>query len=127
EQKEAKKVAKEKKKAQRNTPSAFALQEEREKRAAAEERERKEKAEALAAELAAEREAKTAAEEEARREQLEREAAGETTCIICFSNAKSHVAGPCGHLCACGPCSAKMESCPICRAPVLMWMQLRVA
>ena len=52
---------------------------------------------------------------------------GETTCIICFSNAKSHVAGPCGHLCACGPCSAKMESCPICRAPVLMWMQLRVA
>ena len=52
---------------------------------------------------------------------------GETTCIVCFSNPKSHVAGPCGHLCACGPCSARMESCPICRAPVLMWMQLRVA
>ena len=53
--------------------------------------------------------------------------ARETTCIVCFSNPKSHVAGPCGHLCACGPCSARMESCPICRAPVLMWMQLRVA
>ncbi|EOD26857.1 hypothetical protein EMIHUDRAFT_236410 [Emiliania huxleyi CCMP1516] len=52
---------------------------------------------------------------------------GETTCSVCFTNPKSHVAAPCGHQCACGPCSARMESCPICRAPVLMWMQLRVA
>ena len=43
---------------------------------------------------------------------------GQTTCIVCFANAKSHLAVPCGHQCACGPCSARMESCPICRAPI---------
>ena len=52
---------------------------------------------------------------------------GETTCIVCFTRPKSHVAAPCGHLCACGSCSDKMQQCPICREPVLMWMQMRVA
>ncbi|EOD04340.1 hypothetical protein EMIHUDRAFT_221114, partial [Emiliania huxleyi CCMP1516] len=47
---------------------------------------------------------------------------GETTCIVCFTRPKDHVAIPCGHQCACGDCSAKMEQCPICRQPVLMWM-----
>ena len=51
---------------------------------------------------------------------------GETTCIICFSNPKSHLAVPCGHLCACGPCSQKMEQCPYCRGPVMMWVEARV-
>ena len=27
----------------------------------------------------------------------------ETTCIVCMANPKSHIAAPCGHLCACGP------------------------
>ncbi|EOD19106.1 hypothetical protein EMIHUDRAFT_243276 [Emiliania huxleyi CCMP1516] len=27
---------------------------------------------------------------------------GETTCIICFTDPKSHIATPCGHVCACG-------------------------
>ncbi|EOD04953.1 hypothetical protein EMIHUDRAFT_220386, partial [Emiliania huxleyi CCMP1516] len=47
---------------------------------------------------------------------------GETTCIVCFTRPKDHVAIPCGHQCACGDCSAKMEQCPICRQSVLMWM-----
>ena len=32
---------------------------------------------------------------------------GESTCIICFTRPKSHVAIPCGHLCACDVCSAR--------------------
>jgi len=52
---------------------------------------------------------------------------GETTCIICFTRPKSHVAIPCGHLCACSSCSARMEQCPICRERVLTWTLLRVA
>jgi hypothetical protein len=31
---------------------------------------------------------------------------GQTTCIVCFVNPKSHAAVPCGHKCACGDCSA---------------------
>ena len=51
---------------------------------------------------------------------------GQTTCIICFVNPKSHAAVPCGHWCACGDCSAQMKECPICRGPVQMWMHVRV-
>ena len=52
---------------------------------------------------------------------------GQTTCIVCFVNPKSHLAAPCGHQCACGDCSAQMKECPVCRGPVQMWMQVRVA
>ena len=52
---------------------------------------------------------------------------GETTCIVCFTNPKTHLAAPCGHQCACAECSAKMHECPVCRTPVQMWMQVRVA
>ena len=52
---------------------------------------------------------------------------GQFTCIICFTNTKSHAAGPCGHQCACGECSAKMDECPVCRSPVLMWIPVRMA
>ena len=52
---------------------------------------------------------------------------GQTTCIICFVNPKSHAAVPCGHQSACGDCSAKMTECPICRKTALMWMHVRVA
>ena len=51
---------------------------------------------------------------------------GETTCIVCFAGEKSHLAAPCGHQCVCGPCSSKMESCPYCRAPVVMWVSVHV-
>ena len=30
---------------------------------------------------------------------------GDTTCIVCFTNVKSHCAAPCFHQCVCGPCS----------------------
>ena len=52
---------------------------------------------------------------------------GETTCVVCFFNPKTHLAAPCGHQCACGPCSEKMTSCPYCRADIMMWIQVRVA
>ena len=52
---------------------------------------------------------------------------GQTTCIICFVNPKSHAAVPCGHQSACGDCSAKMTECPVCRKTALMWMHVRVA
>ena len=52
---------------------------------------------------------------------------GQTTCIICFVNPKSHIAVPCGHQCACGDCSAQMTDCPVCRNPVREWIQVRVA
>ena len=28
---------------------------------------------------------------------------GTTTCIVCFTNPKTHLAAPCGQQCACGP------------------------
>ena len=52
---------------------------------------------------------------------------GQSTCIICFTNPKSQIAVPCGHQCACSDCSALMKDCPVCRSPVQMWMQVRVA
>ena len=52
---------------------------------------------------------------------------GQATCIICFTNPKSHIAVPCGHQCACADCSAQIHECPVCRTAVQMWMQVRVA
>ena len=52
---------------------------------------------------------------------------GQTTCIVCFVNPKSHAAVPCGHKCACGDCSALVRECPVCRNPVREWMHVRVA
>ena len=51
---------------------------------------------------------------------------GETTCIVCFANPKTHIAFPCGHMCACALCSEKMKECPYCRAEVVGWMPVRV-
>ena len=51
---------------------------------------------------------------------------GESTCIICFTRPKSHIAVPCGHRCACADCSARImerdRRCPYCREEVMMWM-----
>ena len=52
---------------------------------------------------------------------------GDTTCIVCFTNVKSHCAAPCFHQCVCGPCSKKMDKCPICRESVQMWGKVCVA
>ena len=52
---------------------------------------------------------------------------GQSTCIVCFTNPKSHVAVPCGHQCACGECSAQMQNCPVCRSPAREWIHVRVA
>ena len=51
---------------------------------------------------------------------------GETTCIVCFVHPKTHLAAPCGHQCACGPCAKLMQICPYCRAPVQLWVQHRM-
>ena len=54
---------------------------------------------------------------------------GQTTCIICMVNPKSHAAVPCGHQTACADCAARLRcaECPICRAPIREWVQPRVA
>ena len=51
---------------------------------------------------------------------------GELSCIVCFMNAKTHAAVPCGHQCVCEGCSKRITECPICRGPVAMWMQVRM-
>ena len=51
---------------------------------------------------------------------------GDTTCIVCFENPKTHLAVPCGHQCACAQCSTKMKQCPYCRAPATLWVQARL-
>ena len=51
---------------------------------------------------------------------------GETTCIVCFTRPKTHIAVPCGHQCACGACADRMRECPYCREPVMMWMLQRL-
>ena len=51
---------------------------------------------------------------------------GQTTCIVCFENPKSHLAFPCGHQCACGWCASQMNECPYCCAHVVGWTQARV-
>ena len=50
---------------------------------------------------------------------------GETTCIVCMAHPKSHIAVPCGHLCACGVCAERMQDCPYCRASVQQWVHAR--
>ena len=52
---------------------------------------------------------------------------GQTTCIVCFVNPKSHAAVPCGHQCACGDCAAKLNECPVCRASGVSWLHVHVA
>ena len=51
---------------------------------------------------------------------------GQTTCIICMVNPKSHAAVPCGHQTTCAGCSAQCAECPICRAPITQWLQVLV-
>ena len=47
----------------------------------------------------------------------------EKLCSICMEGEKTHACLPCGHRCLCAACaepSLKLETCPICRVPVLM-------
>jgi hypothetical protein len=51
---------------------------------------------------------------------------GETACVICMTNPKTHLAAPCGHQCVCSVCSSKLEQCPYCRESVIMWVKPRM-
>jgi len=51
---------------------------------------------------------------------------GETTCIVCMANPKTHLAVPCGHHCACDFCADQMNQCPYCREPVNLWVRHRM-
>lgn len=47
----------------------------------------------------------------------------EKLCSICMEGEKTHACLPCGHRCLCASCAEpllKLETCPICRVPVLM-------
>jgi TPR repeat protein len=52
---------------------------------------------------------------------------GETTCIVCFTNPKTHLATPCFHQCVCDECAAKLDKCPVCRSVVRDWGCVRIA
>jgi uncharacterized CHY-type Zn-finger protein len=45
----------------------------------------------------------------------------ETTdeCVICMAQPKSRVFVPCGHFYTCYECARELETCPICRWPIL--------
>jgi hypothetical protein len=58
-------------------------------------------------------------------EPAESSAGGETTCIVCFTLPKSHLAVPCGHRCACEKCAQQMLHCPVCRAAASLWVHVR--
>ena len=42
-------------------------------------------------------------------------------------NPKTHAALPCGHLRACGECSARLRECPVCRASGVSWFHVHLA
>jgi hypothetical protein len=53
----------------------------------------------------------------------------ELLCSICMEGEKTHACLPCGHRCLCASCaepSLKLETCPICRVPVLMRARIYV-
>jgi len=52
---------------------------------------------------------------------------GTQTCAICMTGTKSHVAVPCGHLCACAGCASQLMHCPVCRTKVDKWMKVHIA
>ena len=52
---------------------------------------------------------------------------GISTCIVCFTHDKTHLAFPCGHQCVCEECSKAMHRCPYCREDVVGWTQVRMA
>ena len=45
---------------------------------------------------------------------------------FCFSKPKDHSAVPCGHVCVCESCSAKLKACPYCAQPVQLWMKIHI-
>jgi len=61
--------------------------------------------------------------------EIESTIGGQTSCIICMSNEKTHLAVPCGHQCVCEACSQKAQvqrKCPYCCQDVMMWVQQRI-
>ena len=61
--------------------------------------------------------------------EIESTIGGQTSCIICMSNEKTHLAVPCGHQCVCEACSQKaqvQQKCPYCCQDVIMWVQQRI-
>lgn len=46
-------------------------------------------------------------------------------CVVCITNARSHVIIPCGHMCLCQDCMpAICGSCPMCRGPATSIMRV---
>jgi hypothetical protein len=39
-------------------------------------------------------------------------------CVVCLCEAKTTVMVPCGHFYTCQACSARLTTCPMCRAPI---------
>jgi hypothetical protein len=48
-------------------------------------------------------------------------------CVVCMTAPRSVEAMPCQHMCMCRGCAAKVDACPICRAPVVRFDPARNA
>lgn len=66
-----------------------------------------------------------AAEQEAAEQEEQSSQGGESTCIVCFTETKTHAAAPCGHLVSCEACAKRMRSCPYCQCEAVMWINVR--
>jgi hypothetical protein len=60
------------------------------------------------------------------KDEVESTIGGHTTCVVCFTGLKSHMAFPCLHQSVCGDCALKIGTpgrCPCCRATVERWLR----
>lgn len=48
-------------------------------------------------------------------------------CVVCIDRGVSHVIATCGHLCLCERCARAVKACPLCRAPKVMQLRVRLA
>ena len=43
----------------------------------------------------------------------------DSECVVCLDAQSAVEFRTCGHVVACAECAAKLDTCPICRAPIL--------
>jgi len=39
-------------------------------------------------------------------------------CVVCLQRPRGVYLRPCGHVCTCAPCAARVTTCPLCRCSV---------
>jgi hypothetical protein len=49
------------------------------------------------------------------------------SCVVCLSDPRSVCCVPCAHLALCTNCAPKVDTCPVCRAPITQKMVIKIA